>query len=445
MGRGVSQPPPYLRQTSFTDHSAENPSLPHEGTSLDAEFNALAVTMAAVLVNLALIQRDDGALKNRSVGLETLTPGVLALINSTTGLSAGEWATATVYTAGSSWVSEGTGTYICAVSHTSGTFATDLASGLWVLIYDAAGSEPADGSVTELKIADGAVTAAKLAITMLDLAGAIRAAGGLSAGTAALGELLAAKKASGDVLGKIERTTRAQGIVGWRIGGGTGGVNWDIGQQADSDSLQLYDGVAIRVSWTAGLMDVAGRIRATGDATPDSGSGIGLRYSTSVGYLDSYNHSGSAWLDLRVRGKDVYLDAGGVNIGKGTSAGFHMPVDGTIGSSSYSLGYRDVPQNAQNGAYTLALADRGKHIYSANSSGQTLTIPANATVAFPTGTAVSIVNRGTNPITVSPASGVTLRQAGTTNTGSRTVAVNGLATLLKVGGDTWFISGAGVS
>jgi len=112
--------------------------------------------------------------------------------------------------------------------------------------------------------------------------------------------------------------------------------------------------------------------------------------------------------------------------------------------TSYAIGYREVPQNAQNGAYTLGLADVGKHIFSANTAAQTITLPTNAAAAFAVGTALTIVNAGTSPITVS-AAGVTLYQAGSSNTGNRTIAARGMATLLKVGTDTWFISGAGIS
>lgn len=103
-----------------------------------------------------------------------------------------------------------------------------------------------------------------------------------------------------------------------------------------------------------------------------------------------------------------------------------------------------VAQNAQSGAYTLALTDIGKQVYSTNSGAQTITIPTNASVAFPIGAAVTLVNNGTTAITVST-TGITLKQAGTANTGNRTLGVNGLATVLKVGTDTWFISGAGLT
>lgn len=107
--------------------------------------------------------------------------------------------------------------------------------------------------------------------------------------------------------------------------------------------------------------------------------------------------------------------------------------------------FKGVPQNVKSTAYTLALADQGSHVYSANTGAQTITLPTNASAAFPVGATISIVNDGTNNITVSPSGGVTLQLAGTATTGSLTMIPGGLATLVKVAADKWFISGTGVS
>ena len=112
---------------------------------------------------------------------------------------------------------------------------------------------------------------------------------------------------------------------------------------------------------------------------------------------------------------------------------------GTIAAAT--LGYRGLPQNAQTGAYTLALSDAGKQV--SNTTGG-WDIPANASVAFPIGTAVVLYNDSGSSQTVSITSD-TLRQAGTANTGTRTLAQYGLATCTKVGSTTWVITGAGLS
>lgn len=135
-----------------------------------------------------------------------------------------------------------------------------------------------------------------------------------------------------------------------------------------------------------------------------------------------------------------------------TSPTMTTPVLGTPSSgaldnctvNTFDVGYRNIPQNAQNSSYTLVLGDNGKHIYSANSGAQTITIPTNASVAFPTGTAVTLVNNGTTAITIST-TGLTFYWAGTSSTGDRTLATKGVATLLKVATNTWFISGSGLT
>jgi hypothetical protein len=106
-----------------------------------------------------------------------------------------------------------------------------------------------------------------------------------------------------------------------------------------------------------------------------------------------------------------------------------------------AVGYKGLPQNSQTSGYTLALSDMGKHI-SITTGG--VTIPANGAVAFPIGAAITIFNNSGTPQNI----GITtdmLRQAGTANTGSRTLAQYGVATVLKVTSTVWVISGAGLS
>ena len=112
---------------------------------------------------------------------------------------------------------------------------------------------------------------------------------------------------------------------------------------------------------------------------------------------------------------------------------------GTIGAAA--PGFRGLPQNAQTGAYTLALSDIGKQV--SNTTGGWV-IPANASVAFPVGAAVVLFNNSGSSQTVSITSD-TLRLAGTATTGTRTLAQYGLATCTKVSATTWVITGAGLS
>ena len=104
----------------------------------------------------------------------------------------------------------------------------------------------------------------------------------------------------------------------------------------------------------------------------------------------------------------------------------------------------NIPQVAASNA-TLALTDAGKHFYSTSAGNFTLTIPTNVTVAFATGTAISIVVQSAGNVLINAVSGVTLYLAGNSTAGNRVASTYAMATLMKVASDTWMINGTGVA
>ena len=114
-------------------------------------------------------------------------------------------------------------------------------------------------------------------------------------------------------------------------------------------------------------------------------------------------------------------------------------------TNGFAIGYKEIPPVVLSADDTIALEDSGKHFRSTTAGNITLSIPTNATVAFPTGTAISIVEQAAGNILVNAISGVTLYQAGNSTAGNRVISTYGVATLMKVDTDTWFISGTGVS
>ena len=114
--------------------------------------------------------------------------------------------------------------------------------------------------------------------------------------------------------------------------------------------------------------------------------------------------------------------------------------DGTNG-----VGYINIPQNAQTGSYTLVAGDAGKHIYHAAAAAvATYTIPANASVAYAIGTAVTFINMSTNAVTIAITTD-TMYLGGAGTTGSRTLAQYGVATAVKMTTTTWIITGSGLT
>jgi hypothetical protein len=119
-----------------------------------------------------------------------------------------------------------------------------------------------------------------------------------------------------------------------------------------------------------------------------------------------------------------------------------LTVDGTN-----AVGFRNIPQNSQSAAYTLVLADAGKHIFhpSADTTARTFTIPANGSVAYVIGTAITFINQNSAGVITIAITSDTMRLAGAGTTGSRTLAANGIATAIKVTSTEWIISGTGLT
>ncbi len=121
-------------------------------------------------------------------------------------------------------------------------------------------------------------------------------------------------------------------------------------------------------------------------------------------------------------------------------------VETTATIDSVLIGFRSIPQSSQSANYTLVLTDSGRDILhpSGGGAGDTFTIPANASVAFPVGTVITFTNLDSNAVSIAITTD-TMTIAGTTTTGTRTLGQNGQATARKVTTTSWLISGVGLS
>lgn len=112
-------------------------------------------------------------------------------------------------------------------------------------------------------------------------------------------------------------------------------------------------------------------------------------------------------------------------------------------ASSGTVGYLNIPQNSKSADYTCVAADSGKHILQTGAS-KTITIPANASVAYAIGTALTFVCTNASGCSIAITSD-TMTLANSTTTGTRTLAQNGVATAIKTGTTSWIISGTGLT
>ena len=152
-------------------------------------------------------------------------------------------------------------------------------------------------------------------------------------------------------------------------------------------------------------------------------------------------------------GTGVTSSTGSGSVVLSTSPSLTTPVLGTPTSGTLSnctvdgtdaVGFRNIPQNVQTGSYTLVAADSGKHIYRGSGSAATWTIPANSSVAYAIGTALTFINLSATSVSIAITSDTMyLSSAGTT--GTRTLAQYGSATAIKIASTTWIISGSGLT
>jgi hypothetical protein len=153
-------------------------------------------------------------------------------------------------------------------------------------------------------------------------------------------------------------------------------------------------------------------------------------------------------------GTGVATSTGSGNVVLSTSPTLVTPVLGTPTSGTLSgctvdgtnsVGYLNIPQNAQTGSYTTVLGDAGKHIYHASGAGAaTYTIAANSSVAYPIGTVISFVNLSTTSISIAITTD-TLYLGNLGTTGTRTLAQYGVANALKITSTAWIITGTALT
>lgn len=202
-------------------------------------------------------------------------------------------------------------------------------------------------------------------------------------------------------------------VGSWATNNLTIGRNGSTIEGDASDLICDISGVSVQFVYNGTTWDVFAQAGGAGGATAgtlevsDGGTGV----STLTGYVKGNGTSpftASATIPISDLTGTLPANNGGTGLTSAGTAGNVLTSNGTTWvSSAAPSGAVSYPQNIQSGNYTLGLSDAGKHIYSSNTAAQTITIPTNASVAFPIGSVVTIVNMGTNKILLS-ASGVSI-------------------------------------
>ena len=115
--------------------------------------------------------------------------------------------------------------------------------------------------------------------------------------------------------------------------------------------------------------------------------------------------------------------------------------DGSVWQAVGGGGSSGLTVNPQSGtSYTLILTDNKSIIVMSNASANTVTVPTNASVAFPIGSTIAIEQAGAGKTTIAAAGGVTINYLSTLTLSI--VGQYGVAQLVKTATDTWTLFGA---
>jgi hypothetical protein len=154
--------------------------------------------------------------------------------------------------------------------------------------------------------------------------------------------------------------------------------------------------------------------------------------TSTAGNIIVYNSSGvptsvTETGDVTISDTGVTAIASGVIVNADVSA-----------SAAIDLGkLADVSTSAQTASYTLVLADKNKIVEMSVGSANNLTVPANASVAFPIGSQINILQTGSGQTTIVAAGGVTINAT----PGLKMRAQWSYATLVKRAENTWVLVG----
>jgi hypothetical protein len=180
-------------------------------------------------------------------------------------------------------------------------------------------------------------------------------------------------------------------------------------------------------------------------------------YLTGTNAFEYYD--GAAWQSASNPGDITGVTAGTGLSGGGTSGGVTLSIDTattadlttaqtltnkTLTSPTINDPKLNLTLNAQTGTtYTFVLADNGKLVTASNASAQTYSIPTNASVAYPVGTQINLIQIGAGQVTVNAVTSgtTTILSNGASAAAPKCRGQYSALTAIKVATDAWYVVG----
>lgn len=168
-----------------------------------------------------------------------------------------------------------------------------------------------------------------------------------------------------------------------------------------------------------------------------------LNFPTSPSVNDTYTYGSQTWKWDGTAWNLVIITPTGP---QGPTGPTGPAVTGPTGPTGATGTYSDTfTLNAQTGTtYTAVLADASNKVVTMNNaSANTFSIPTNASVAFPVGSQITVVQIGAGQTTINAVTSgtTTISGAAGTTTAPKLRTQFSAATAMKVATDTWYVFG----
>jgi hypothetical protein len=219
-------------------------------------------------------------------------------------------------------------------------------------------------------------------------------------------------------------------------------VDFDTRITSNTTFITGHDGATANIHGTMVGSDVVGTLdlQTLSNKTLSSPTLSGTTTATSGTIALGTNTSAITANGATLSAAEIgYLDSASANIQtqlNSKASNTDPVITGEINTSGNVVGHITISSKAS--SYTLVLSDDGDLIEFTSSSAGSLTVPTNASVAFPIGTAITVLQAGTGQVTIVPA---TVDVIINSTPGLKTRAQWSVVTLIKRGTNTWLATG----
>jgi hypothetical protein len=157
-----------------------------------------------------------------------------------------------------------------------------------------------------------------------------------------------------------------------------------------------------------------------------------------AGNADTANTAINATTAVNATNADNLTGSGTISSATTGTTQAENTATGAIATTAFVDRLRSLSPPTTEASGVLVIGDRGSLVQATG----TITVPANV---FTARDVVTVYNNSASPITIAQPGGMTLRQAGLPATGNRTLAANGLATMVFITATEAVISGGGLT